>query len=63
MRDLHKLYAMSKKSKRLAEKDSTTVVAPISAGPMLPAVVGVDEVVGEDDDDTPCVGAPLVSKY
>ena len=49
--DLHKLYAMSKKSERPAEKDSTTVAAPIGAGPMSPTVVGVDEVVGEHDDD------------
>ena len=48
--DLHKLYAMSKKSERPAEKDSTTVAAPIDAGPMSPAVVGVDEAVGVDDD-------------
>ena len=49
--DLHKLYAMSKKSERPAEKDSTTVAAPIGAGPMSPAVVGVDEAVGVDDGD------------
>ena len=49
--DLHKLYAMSKKSERPAEKDSTTVAVPIGAGPMSPAVVGVDEVVGVDDGD------------
>ena len=49
--DLHKLYAMSKKSERPAEKDSTTVEAPISVGPMSPAVVGGDEVVGVDDGD------------
>ena len=49
--DLHELYAMSKKSKRLAEKDSTTVAAPIGTGPMSPAVIGVDEAVGVDDDD------------
>ena len=48
---------MSEKSERPAEKDSTTVAAPIGAGPMSPAVVGVDEVVGEDDDD---VGDELV---
>ena len=42
---------MSKKSERPAEKDSTTVAATISAGPMSPAVVGVDEVVGVDDGD------------
>ena len=47
--DLHELYAMSKRSERPAEKDSTTVAAPIGAGPMSPAVVGVDEVVGVDD--------------
>ena len=50
-RDLHELYAMSKKSERPAEKDSTTVAAPIGAGPMSPAVVGVDEAVGVDDGD------------
>ena len=49
--DLHELYAMSKKSERAAEKDSTMVVAPIGVGPMSPAVVGVDEVVGVDDGD------------
>ena len=49
--DLHELYAMSKKSEKPAEKDSTTVAAPIGAGPMLPAVVGVDEVVVVDDGD------------
>ena len=49
--DLHKLYAMSKKSERQAEKDSTMVAAPIGAGPMSPAVVGVDEAVGVDDGD------------
>ena len=42
---------MSEKSERPAEKDSTTVAAPIGAGPMSPAVVGVDEVVGVDDGD------------
>ena len=49
--DLHELYAMSKKSKRPAQKDSTTFAAPIDAGPMSPAVVVVDEVAGVDDDD------------
>ena len=49
--DLHELYAMSKKSERPAEKDSTTAVVPIGAGPMSPAVVGVDEAVGVDDGD------------
>ena len=49
--DLHELYAMSKKLERPAEKDSTTVAAPIGAGPMSLAVVGVDEVVGVDDGD------------
>ena len=49
--NLHKLYAMSEESERPAEKDSTTVAAPIGAGPMSPAVVGVDEVVGVDDGD------------
>ena len=42
---------MSKKSERPAEKDSTTVVAPIGTGPMSPAVVGVDEAGGVDDGD------------
>ena len=42
-RDLHKLYAMSKRSERPAEKDSTTVTAPIGAGPMSSAAVGVDD--------------------
>ena len=42
---------MSKKSEKPAEKDSTTVAVPIGAGPMLAAVVGVDEVVGVDDGD------------
>ena len=42
---------MSEKSERPAEKDSTTVAAPIGAGPMSPAVVGVDEAVRVDDDD------------
>jgi hypothetical protein len=42
---------MSEKSERPAKKDSTTVAAPIGAGPMSPAVVGVDEVVGVDDGD------------
>ena len=50
-RDLHELYAMSKKSERPAEKDSTTVAAPIGTGPVSPAVVGVDEVVVVDDGD------------
>ena len=49
--DLHKLYAMSKKSEKPAEKDSTTVAAQIGTGPMSPAVVGVDEAVGVDDGD------------
>ena len=49
--DLHKLYAMLEESERPAEKDSTTVASSISAGPMSPAVVGVDEVVGIDDGD------------
>ena len=56
-KDLHELYAMSEKSERPAEKDSTTVAAPIGAGPMSPAVVGVDEAVGVDDGD---VGDGLV---
>ena len=42
---------MSKKSEGPIEKNSTTVAAPIGAGPMSPAVVGVDEVVGVDDGD------------
>ena len=42
---------MSKNSERPAEKDSTMVATPISAGPMSPTVVGVDEVVGVDDGD------------
>ena len=42
---------MLKKSERPAEKDSMTIAAPISAGPMSPAVVGVDEAVGVDDGD------------
>ena len=49
--DLHELYAMSKKLEKLAEKDSTTVAAPIGTGPMSPTVVGVDEVVEVDDID------------
>ena len=49
--DLHELYAMSNRSERPAEKDSTTVAMPIGAGPMSPAVVGVDEAVGVDDGD------------
>ena len=36
-------------SRGLAEKDSTTVAAPVGVVPMSPAVVGVDEVAGEDD--------------
>ena len=42
---------MSKKSERPAEKDSTTVAAPIGTGPMSPAFIGVEEAVGVDDDD------------
>ena len=42
---------MSEKSERPAEEDSTTVAAPIGAGPMSSAVVGVDEAVGVDDGD------------
>ena len=49
--DLHELYAMSKRPERPAEKDSTMVAAPIGAGPMSPAVVGVDEAGGVDDGD------------
>ena len=48
---MHELYAMSKKSERPAEKNSTTVAAPIGAGLMSPTVVGVDEVVRVDDGD------------
>ena len=51
MRDLHELYAMSEKSEGPAEKNSTTIAVSIDAGPMSPTVVGVDEVVGVDDDD------------
>ena len=36
-------------SSGLAEKDSTTVTAPIDVVSMSHAVVGVDEVAGEDD--------------
>ena len=42
---------MSEKSEGPAEKNSTTIAAPIDAGPMSPTVVGVDEVVGVDDGD------------
>ena len=42
---------MSEKSEGPAEKNSTTIVASIGAGPMSPTVVGVDEVVGVDDGD------------
>ena len=42
---------MSEKSEGPAEKNSTTIAASIGAGPMSPMVVGVDEVVGVDDDD------------
>ena len=49
--DLHELYSISKKSERPVEKDSTMLAAPIGAGPMSPAVVGVDEAVGVDDGD------------
>ena len=42
---------MSKKSEGPAEKNSTTVAAPIGAVPMSPTVVGVDEVVRVDDGD------------
>ena len=45
------LYAMSEKLEGPAEKNSTTVTALIGTGPMLPAVVGVDEVVEVDDGD------------
>ena len=50
-RDLHELYAMLEKSEGPAEKNSTTIAASIGAGPMSPAVVGVDEAVGVDDGD------------
>ena len=49
--DPHELYAMSKRLERPAENDSTTVAAPIGAGPISPAVVVVDEAVGVDDGD------------
>ena len=49
---MHELYAMSEKSERPTKKDSTMVAAPIGVGPMLLAVIGVDEVVGVDDGDT-----------
>ena len=42
---------MSEKSEGPAEKNSTTIAASIGAGPMSPAVVGVDEAVGVDDGD------------
>jgi hypothetical protein len=42
---------MSRSRRTSREEDSTTVVAPIGVGPMSPTVVGVDEVVGEDDGD------------
>ena len=42
---------MSEKSEGPTEKNSTTVATPIGAGPVSPAVVGVDEVVGVDDGD------------
>ena len=45
------MYAMSEKSEGPAEKNSTTVAAPIGVGPMSAAVVGVDEAVGVDDGD------------
>ena len=48
---MHELYAMSKKSEGPTEKNSTTIAASIGAGPMSPTMVGVDEVVGVDDDD------------
>ena len=51
MRDLYELYAMSEKSEGPAEKNSTMIAACIGAGPMSPTVVGLDEVVGVDDDD------------
>ena len=42
---------MSEKSEGPAEKNSTTIAASIGTGPMLPTVVGVDEVVGVNDGD------------
>ena len=48
---------MSEELEEPAKNYSTTVAAPISEGPMLPTVVGVDEVIGEHDDD---VGDELV---
>ena len=43
---------MSEKLEGPAEKNSMTIAASIGAGPMSPTVVGVDEVVGVDDNDT-----------
>ena len=42
---------MSEKSEGPTEKNSTTIAASISAVPMSPTVVGVDEVVEVDDGD------------
>ena len=42
---------MSEKSEGPAEKNSTTIAVSIFAGPMSPAVVGVDEAVEVDDGD------------
>ena len=50
-KDLHELYAMSKKSEGPAEKNSMTSAASIGARPMSPTVVRIDEVVGVDDGD------------
>ncbi|KAE8776224.1 autophagy-related protein 7 [Hordeum vulgare] len=44
----HNLYAMSR---RLIENELTNFAAQNQQGTMLPAMVGVDEVVGEDDGD------------
>ena len=49
--NLHELCAMSEKSERPAGKKSTMIAASISAGPISPRVVRVDEVVGVDDGD------------
>jgi hypothetical protein len=42
---------MSEELEVPAEENSTTIATPIGMGPMSPTVVGVDEVVGEDDGD------------
>ena len=49
---------MSEKSEGPTKKNSTTIAASISTGPMSPMVVGVDEVVGVDDGDA-CDGLVL----